>query len=103
MAPLAVYGVQDALSLWALADKPGAYRDFFPLMNASWVYMELVTIAAAALALRFFPFPFILFDRLRRAVVPVDGPAAAHPARTRASGTPTGTSAGTSRSSSAWR
>jgi hypothetical protein len=61
MAPLAVYGVQDALSLWALADKPGVYRDFFPLMNASWVYMELATIAAAALALRFFPFPFILF------------------------------------------
>jgi hypothetical protein len=61
MAPLAVYGVQDALSLWALADAPGAYRNFFPLMNASWVYMELVTIAAAAVALRFFPFPFILF------------------------------------------
>ncbi len=61
MAPLAVYGVQDALNLWALADKPGIYRDFFPLMNASWVYMELATIVAAALALRFFPFPFILF------------------------------------------
>jgi hypothetical protein len=61
MAPLAVYGVQDALNLWSLADKPREYRDFFPLMNGSWVYMELATIAAAALALRFFPFPFILF------------------------------------------
>ena len=29
-------------------------------MNASWVYMEVATIAAAALALRFFPFPFIV-------------------------------------------
>ena len=60
MAPLAVYGVQDALNLWALADKPRQYSDFFPLMNASWVYMEVATIAAAALALRFFPFPFIV-------------------------------------------
>jgi hypothetical protein len=61
MAPLAVYGVQDALNLWTLADKPREYRDFFPLMNGSWVYMELATIASAALALRFFAFPFILF------------------------------------------
>ena len=60
MAPLAVYGIQDALNLWSLGDKPGQYRDFFPLMNASWVYMEVATIAVAALALRFFPFPFIL-------------------------------------------
>jgi len=60
MAPLAVYGVQDALNLWSLGARPGDYHDFFPLMNASWVYMEVATIAAAALALRFFPFPFIV-------------------------------------------
>jgi hypothetical protein len=59
MAPLAIYGVQDALNLWA-ADKPEGYRDFYPLINGSWVYMELGAVAAAALALRFFPFPFIL-------------------------------------------
>lgn len=60
MAPLAVYGVQDALNLWSLGDRPGPYHDFFPKMNASWVYMEVATIAAAALALRFIRFPFIL-------------------------------------------
>ncbi|HXW19080.1 MAG TPA: hypothetical protein VEK35_01075 [Roseiarcus sp.] len=59
MTPLAIYGVEDALGVWA-ADKPEKYRDFFPLINASWVYMEAGTILAAALALRFFPFPFIL-------------------------------------------
>ena len=59
MAPLAIYGVQDALNLWA-ADKPEGYRDFYPLINGSWIYMELGAVAAAALALRFFPFPFIL-------------------------------------------
>jgi hypothetical protein len=60
MAPLAIYGAQDALDLWSFGERPGAYQDFFPLMNASWVYMELGAIAASALALRFFPFPFIV-------------------------------------------
>lgn len=59
MAPLAIYGVQDGLNLWA-ADKPGGYHDFYPLINGSWVYMELGAIVAAALALTRFPFPFIL-------------------------------------------
>ena len=59
MTPLAVYGVQDALNLWG-ADKPKDYQSFFPLINASWVYMEAGTIVAALIALRFFPFPFIV-------------------------------------------
>ncbi len=59
MTPLAIYGVQDALDLWS-GDKPKDYQSFFPLINASWVYMEAGTIVAAALALRFFPFPFIV-------------------------------------------
>ena len=59
MTPLAIYGVQDALDLWS-GDKPKDYQSFFPLVNASWVYIEAGTIIAAALALRFFPFPFIL-------------------------------------------
>ncbi len=58
MTPLAIYGVQDALNVWP-ADKPGGYHDFYPLINGSWVYMELGTIAAAALALTRFRFPFI--------------------------------------------
>ena len=59
LAPLAIYGVQDALDLWSF-DKPGEYKDFFPYINGSWLYMELGAIIASALALRFFPFPFIL-------------------------------------------
>jgi len=59
MAPLAIYGVQDALNLWP-ADKPGSYQDFYPLINASWVYMEIGAIGASALALWRYPFPFIL-------------------------------------------
>ena len=59
LAPLAIYGVQDALNLWSF-DKPGEYRGFFPYINGSWIYMEVGAILAAALAMRFYPFPFIL-------------------------------------------
>ncbi len=59
LAPLAIYGVQDALDLWSF-DKPGEYKDFFPYINGSWFYMELGAIVASALALRFYPFTFIL-------------------------------------------
>jgi len=59
LAPLAIYGVQDALNVWSF-DKPGAYKDFFPYINGSWIYMEAGAIVASALALRFYPFPFIL-------------------------------------------
>jgi hypothetical protein len=59
MTPLAIYGVQDALGLWA-AQKPGGYHEFYPLINGSWVYMELGAIVAATLALLRFPFPFIV-------------------------------------------
>jgi len=59
MTPLAIYGVEDALGLWA-ADKPRGYNTFYPFINASWVFMEIGAIAASALALRRYPFPFIV-------------------------------------------
>jgi hypothetical protein len=61
MVPMAVYGIQDSLHLWNDAlEKPREYKDFFPYINASWLYMELATIIAAIIALRFYPFPFIM-------------------------------------------
>lgn len=59
LAPLAIYGFQDGFHIWSF-DKPGSYKDFFPYINGSWVYMEIGAIIASAIALRFFPFPFIL-------------------------------------------
>ncbi len=59
MTPLAIYGLQDGLNLWA-AEKPGGYHEFYPLINGGWVFMELGAIVAATLALYKFPFPFIL-------------------------------------------
>lgn len=61
MAPLAVYGIQDSLGLWSKFGKPGSTRDFYIWVRGSWVFMEIATIAAAALALRFYRFPFIVF------------------------------------------
>jgi hypothetical protein len=60
MAPLAVFGVQDALGAWGPPGDPGQYRDFFVWINGSWVFMELAGILAGLAALRVFPFPFIL-------------------------------------------
>ena len=59
MAPLAIYGVQDALNVWAL-DKPGGYADYYPLINGSWIYMDLGAMAASAAALWRYRFPFIV-------------------------------------------
>lgn len=60
MVPMAIYGLEDMLGLWSGAvRRPGIYRDFFPYINASWLYMEAATISAAILALRVYPFPFI--------------------------------------------
>ncbi len=62
MVPLSIYGVQDMLGLWPAGEpEPVRYRDFFPWISSSWVWMELGTIAAAALVLSFYPFPFITF------------------------------------------
>jgi hypothetical protein len=58
MAPLAVYGVQDAYGAWSHLGKPGTLRDFYVWIKGSWIFMEIATIAAATIALRFYRFPF---------------------------------------------
>jgi hypothetical protein len=59
MAPLFTYGVQDALGWWTHS-QPGNYRDFYIWIKASWLPMELATIAAGLVALRFWRFPFLI-------------------------------------------
>jgi hypothetical protein len=60
MAPLAAYGVQDALNLWGTFGKPGTTHDFYVWVKGSWVFMELAAIAASIVALWFYRFPFIV-------------------------------------------
>jgi hypothetical protein len=60
MAPLAVYGIQDALGLWGQFGKPGTVQGFYVWIKGSWIFMEVAAIVAALIALRFYPFPFIV-------------------------------------------
>jgi hypothetical protein len=60
MAPLAVYGIQDALGTWGAFGRPGTLREFYIWIKGGWLFMELAAIAAAVVALRFYRFPFIV-------------------------------------------
>ncbi len=58
MVPLMVFGLERQFHLWPSTD-PGSYTRFHPYINASWVLMEVATVIASMVALRFFPFPFL--------------------------------------------
>src|SRR4051794_23197398 len=60
MAPLAVYGLQDALGVWGQFGKPGTVQGFYVWIKGSWIFMEAAAIVAGVLALRFYPFTFIV-------------------------------------------
>ncbi|WP_050630020.1 hypothetical protein [Bradyrhizobium viridifuturi] len=60
MAPLAVYGIQDELGWWGKFGKPGTVQDFYVWVKGSWIFMELATVAAGIVALRYFRFAFIV-------------------------------------------
>jgi hypothetical protein len=59
MAPLATYGAQRALGLWPQGD-PGVYRDYYVWIRGSWIFMEIATIVAGAIALKLRRFPFLV-------------------------------------------
>ncbi len=60
MTPLAIYGLQRWTGFWLQGD-PGIYRGFYTWIKGSWVLMEIGTILAALVALRFVKFPFLTF------------------------------------------
>lgn len=60
MAPLAVFGIQDALGWWGQFGKPGTVRDFYIWIKGSWIFMEIATVAAGIVALRYYRFAFIV-------------------------------------------
>lgn len=61
MVPMIIYGIQDAMDLWKYAQgDPGQYRNVFPYMHGSWIYMEIATVVVAAIAAYFYRFSFIL-------------------------------------------
>lgn len=58
LVPLLTYTVEEMLGLWP-AERPGEYKEFYPRVHASWIVMELATMAAALVALRYVPFGFL--------------------------------------------
>jgi hypothetical protein len=58
LVPLLVYSVERMTGLWP-AEDPGAYENFYPWIHGSWIVMELASIAAAAVALKFVRFGFL--------------------------------------------
>ncbi|WP_374582474.1 DUF2157 domain-containing protein [Pseudoduganella sp.] len=57
LVPLAVYGLQHVLGLWA-QDGPGGYRDYHYYIDWRWILMELATLAAGAVVLWRYRMPF---------------------------------------------
>ncbi|MGC2777912.1 MAG: hypothetical protein WA418_19975 [Bradyrhizobium sp.] len=60
MAPLAVYGIQAEFGWWGKFGKPGTVHDFYIWIKGSWLFMEIATIIAGSIALRFYRVPFIV-------------------------------------------
>lgn len=58
LVPLLTYAIEDILGLWP-SKHPGPYDNYYPWLNGSSIVMELATIAAAAIALRFVRFSFL--------------------------------------------
>lgn len=58
MTPLAIYGLERLTGIWPQGD-PGVYRDYHIWVKGSWFLMEVGTILAGLVALRFIRFPFL--------------------------------------------
>lgn len=58
MTPLAIYGLERFTGIWPQSD-PGVYRDYHIWVKGSWFLMEVGTILAGVVALRFIRFPFL--------------------------------------------
>jgi hypothetical protein len=59
MTPLAIWGLEKGTGFWPDRD-PGNYRDFFPFIRSSWIWMEAGTVLAALGALRKVKFSFLV-------------------------------------------
>ena len=60
LTPVFIYGFQKATGLW-LEQAPTSYKDYHMWVKGNWFFMELGTIFAALIALRFYRFTFITF------------------------------------------
>lgn len=57
LTPLAIYGLQQALGLWP---DESVYREYHKYVKWHWLYMELGTLAVAAIVAWKYKYPFLL-------------------------------------------
>ena len=58
LVPLAVYGLQHMLGLWADGGAGSSYRNYHAYIDWRWILMELATLAAGAVVLWRYRMPF---------------------------------------------
>lgn len=58
MTPLFTFSIQHSLGLWT-GDDPSVYKGFYRYIKSGWLFMEISTIFAGLLMLRYIKFPFI--------------------------------------------
>lgn len=58
LVPLITFTIEDLLGFWP-TQPPGEYQDFYPTIRGSWIVMELATIVAGLVALKFVRFGFL--------------------------------------------
>ncbi|HBC76686.1 MAG TPA: DUF2157 domain-containing protein [Candidatus Wallbacteria bacterium] len=59
IVPLFIYGVEVTFNFWPENNTPGSYHQYHIWVKSSWIFMEIGTIAAGALALKYFKIPFL--------------------------------------------
>jgi len=60
MTPLAIYGLEQATGIWPQG-APANFQSYHVWIKGSWILMEVGTIVAALVALKFIRFPFLTF------------------------------------------
>ncbi|MCP4923168.1 MAG: DUF2157 domain-containing protein [bacterium] len=59
MTPLTLYSLQKLMGWWPQGD-PGEYHGYYVWVKGSWFFLEMGTIVASLIALRFISFPFLV-------------------------------------------
>ena len=59
MTPLAVFGLQSELGVWPF-NEPGRYRGFYHYIKGGWFPIEIATLTAGVISLRFSKIPFAM-------------------------------------------
>ena len=59
MTPLGVFGLQAGLNVWPY-ENPGAYKDFYRYIRGGWFAMEVATLVAGLVSLRYSRIPLAM-------------------------------------------